>query len=300
MKEIQYIYSVREPGGAENQCKKYAQTIKSSIVETGGGFQKIFRIYRSVVATTQPTIHVFWLAQDQAFGAFVARIFRKKDSLICFNLRNDPLTIKDGFFAYLFEKVAFALGADLIYSNSQKTIDNFVKAYRVSNAKTKVIPNVIETGKGDWVYSDTGLLEIIFVGHPTYLKGFDVLLEQLDVIGCANISKVHIFGFEKSQLSKAEQKKLDKFKDVSLTTDSHWYRRRYVNAVLLNVSRSEGSPSAPLEALGHSIPVLIPQFISYAREIPQRYVYNNVNEINVARLHDLLRGHKEGLENHDI
>ena len=291
-KTVNYIYDVNQPGGAEKQCRIQSAQARVKLIETGGFIRAMLTIHRSLKNASQATDHVFWLSRDQALGGIISRLVSNKNNTISYNIRNQPLKFRVSPRSYIYERIAFLNRVDKWLSNSQSTLDAFSRKYHTKPAHLIVQKNIIETGHCDWKYEQNVGISIIFVGHPNLLKGFDVLLRFLERMD-KEIECVYIYGFEMHQITRVERNILKNFKTRYAGHNDHWFSEAYKNAVLLNTSRSEGYPSAPLEALGHGIPILIPRHIIYSKEIEQMYSYDDIMDVSPTTIYDLFERHNE-------
>ncbi len=290
--KIHYIYDSTQIGGAEKQCRLYAELNGEHIVDTGYGFKKYLRIYNALKNTQSDTIHIFWLSRDQAIAGILSKFVKNKKNKIYYNIRNQPLNFWSNMRSYIYEKVAFSVKVDGWISNSINTITAYSEKYRSKPLVIEIVPNIIKSGQNKWKHDSRKGYQIIFVGHPNRIKGFDKFIDQLLLLDTDCIESIFIFGFERGEVSDRQLTILDKFNISYFGVHNNWFSIEYENAVLLNTSRSEGYPSAPLEALAHGIPILIPDHICYAGDLNNQYVYKDISEITVNRIKELIAHHE--------
>ncbi|MDA9010019.1 hypothetical protein N9J58_00065 [bacterium] len=296
IRTINYIYDSSQPGGAEKQCRLNSKKNGQELINTGNFLHAIIVIYRSLAKAHRETNHVFWLSRDQALGAVLKKFVRNKNNKVFYNIRNQPLNLKDSARSFLYEKIAFLIAVDGWYGNSQSALNAYSRKFKKVPDFIQTVQNIIESGEQSWRYKPNEKIQLIFVGHPNLIKGFDRFVEFVETIGVENVSGIYIFGFAESAASNYQRQILNKFKLNFFGRDDDWCKKKYTNAILVNASRSEGYPSAPLEALSFGIPVLIPDFIEYASELDQHYSYDDLSKITLKRINDIFTYHNGHVE----
>ena len=292
MGEIHYIYSLEAPGGSERQLKLLQEKEGAVICETGTMPRKILKIIASLRSARPNTTHIFWLSADQFWGALAFRITRV-DGAIGYAIRNDPLRPFVSPRSWLYERLAFRFQVDEWISNSSGSLRLFEARYGEKYRRAFVKKNLIRNGSVRWERGSLDPVNLIYVGHPNKYKGFDRLVALLQTnFGKDNV-KVSCFGFKLADVPRVWKRSITELNcEISFEIDDLWYSRKFVNGLLINLSRTEGLPSAPLEALGHGIPVLVPNFLPYSQQLSPEYVYTSWHTIDDATVTRVLDQHQ--------
>ena len=152
--------------------------------------------------------------------------------------------------------------------------------------------NIIPAGPAKWERKLIQPINLIFVGHPNKYQGFDRLIRLIERLLAKCRLKVSCFGFEKTDIPRVLRNSISELDCAfSFELDDRWYTRKYSNGLLINLSRTEGFPSAPLEALGHGIPVLIPNYLPYSNRLSPEYVYDSWHDIDETVFENILNHH---------
>jgi len=150
----------------------------------------------------------------------------------------------------------------------------------------KFILNGVDTSSYNLKYrnnfkSKKLLRTIIWVGKPTFAKGFDMLMDLMK-IAPKDLSFYIVFGNTSQNYSMKliKNKNIRYYQNLSQEKMINLYNK---SDVCLSTSRYESFGLAPLEAMACGTPVVVPKnvpsFGEYVRDGMDGFIYNDLNQV---------------------